>query len=748
MLLYLCEKPSQARDIAKNLGLTTRNKGYIGNNTVAVTWCIGHLLSQVQPDAYDPKYKTWSMNTLPIVPKQWRMEVSKHSADQFRAVKGLLGKATGVVIATDIDREGEVIGREILDYCSYKGKVERLWLAALDDKSIQKGLKKLRPSDETEPNYWAGLARQRADWLLGMNLTRAFTLSGGGDVLNVGRVQTPTLSMIVARDLEIENFKSKPFYDVEASLSLAAGTLKGRWLTPKTGADEEGRCIEKTLADKVVAEVTHQSGRVVKAETTKKKEKQPLPMDLSTLQSSCSKSFGFSSKRTKEIAQSLYETHKVTTYPRSDCRYLPDSQKSEIKDVLAAIRKTDQSLTPLLDGADPNITSSMWNTKKVDEVGHNGIIPTLTPANISAMSADERNVYRLIAKHYIANFYPAYSYEQTTIEVEVSGHLFRTIGKVPVAQGWHVVLKAGAKAAKDELPKCSLNDAVQCDEAAIVSKQTTPPARYNEGTLILAMKNIGREITDPKWKKILKETSGIGTVATRDAIIDGLIKRGFVTLVKKKDLISTEKGRELIKVLPVEFTSPLMTAVWEQQFDEIVKGTRTLDRFLKDQVAFIAALINKLKSGDIVVLKSASAGGGQHKCPTCGGGFSKRKGKFGSFWSCNDRNCNTTAQDNRGKPAAPAPKPVLTDIDCPKCENGKLRKVKSRKGKEFLSCEHYPTCDHAQWPDSDVVKTGETCPRCEEGELVERPITKGKNKGKTFKGCNGYPKCDYTQWDN
>jgi len=797
MIVYLCEKPSQARDIARNLGATGRKTGYLEGKGVIVTWCVGHLLAQKNPDAYDPKLKSWSMATLPIAPDVWKMGITTTAAAQFKAVKGVIAIADTVVIATDIDREGEAIGREVLDYCKFKGKVERLWLAALDDKSIQAGLKKLRPGKDTESLYQAALGRSRADWLVGMNLTRAFTLSGGGDTLNVGRVQTPTLAMIVKRDLEIDNFKSKPFYDVEGSFTVSGGDLTAKWLAPKAVTDEDGRCLDKSTAENVVASTQGQVGSIVKAETAKKKEKQPLPMDLSILQQLCNKQFNFSADKTLKTAQSLYETHKATTYPRSDCRYLPDTQKTEISDVMAAIKKTNPALASLVDGADKNIETPMWNTKKVDAVGHNAIIPTMTPTNYSAMDQDERKMYDLIAKYYIANFYPEFVYDQTTIQIDVSGHSFRSNGKVPVSQGWHVVLKSGVAGGGDMLPACSKGEDAQCTASKIVDKKTTPPAHYNEGTLIAAMKNIGREITDPAFKKILKETSGIGTVATRANTIEGLLKKLFVNKEGKgkKDLVSTTKGRELIKVLPPEFTSPMMTAVWEQQFDEIVQGSRTLQAFLDDQVSFIQKIIDRLRSGDIVVSKSASAGESKHKCPACGGAFAKRKGKFGVFWSCNDRECGTTAQDDKGKPTAARPKPKLTDKDCakcdgklremvsrggkkflscehyptcdhsewpedkaaltdkecPKCGEGKLRKVKSKKGNEFLSCQRYPECDHAEWPESDTpapVSTGVECPRCKKGELVERTIRTGKNKGNTFKGCNAYPGCDYTEWDN
>lgn len=792
MKLYLCEKPSQGRDIARNLGASKRGSGYIEGNGVTVTWARGHLLAQVNPDAYDPRYNAWNMATLPIAPSTWKMQVSKDdgAGEQFRVVKKLLSEADSVVIATDIDREGEAIGRELLDHCNYSGPVERLWLSALDDASIKAGLKKIRPGKDTESLYQAALARSRADWLVGMNLTRAFTLSGGGATLNVGRVQTPTLSLIVARDLEIENFKSKPFYSVEGEFSVAQGGLTAKWLTPADQSDDEGRCLDKSIADAVSQAVNGQQGEITKAETKKKTEKQPLPLDLSTLQQLCSKQFGFSADKTLKTAQALYETHKATTYPRSDCRYLPETQLAEVTQVMTAISKTNSQLATLVSGADTSIKTAMWNTKKVDDVGHNAIIPTLTPAKYSSMNADEQKTYDLIASYYIANFYSAFSYDQTVIELDVNGHRFRSNGKVPLHQGWHVVLKNNAT--KGELlPACKLGDDVQCQTASTTAKKTTPPARYTEGTLIADMKNVGREVTDPKWKKILKETSGIGTVATRANIIKALIDRDFLKVVKR-NLISTEKGRELIKVLPEQFTSPLMTAVWEQQFDEIVKGQRVLDAFLNDQLTFVTALINKLRDGEIKVLKSASSDGSTVPCPTCGGAFVRRKGRNGMFWSCSDRECGTTANDKRGKPEAPRPKPKLTDKDCPKCDGklremqtadkrtflscqnypkckhsewpedksaltdkdcpkcgqGKLAKRKSKKGNEFLSCQRYPECDHAEWPESDTPpaeKTGKTCPQCKKGELVKRTARTGKNKGKQFTACNAYPDCKYSE---
>jgi len=598
--LFLCEKPSQARNIAQVLGVRQKGQGCFKSDTTIVTWCFGHLLEMVPPDAYDKAYKRWRLETLPIVPTQWKLAVKKKASQQFKRVKQLLSQSSDVVVATDADREGETIAREVLQRCRWRGPVSRLWLSALDDASIRKALANILPGAKTEPLYFAGLGRARADWLVGMNLTRAYTLvgqqRGHEGVLSVGRVQTPTLNLVVQRDLFIEQFKPSPYYTVNAEFGVAAGQFKAKWLAPKALVDAEGRCINEPAAAAVVQKINGQQGCISKADAKREKEPAPLPFDLSSLQQEVSKRWGMGAQETLDTAQALYETHKALTYPRTDCPYLPVSQQKEAAQVLAALKKTDARYGPLVDQADPGLRSRVWNDKKV--TAHHAIIPTATPTDISRMSDKERRVFSVVCRRYIAQFYPPFEYDKTIVEVSVCGERFRAIGKVPRIEGWRIAL-AGNKPVKPDdehqtLPTVSVGEIATVLAAVLDTKQTKPPAYYTEGTLIAAMKSVGKLMTDAKLKKVLRDTAGIGTEATRAGIIETLLQRGFLQK-RKKQIVSTEKGRALVALLPDAIKDPATTALWEQRLDDIAQGRGDLSAFLDGQVQWISGMLQVVK---------------------------------------------------------------------------------------------------------------------------------------------------------
>jgi len=620
MRLFLCEKPSQGKDIGRILGATQRGEGCLSGSGVTVTWCIGHLVEAAAPEVYDAALKRWSLEQLPIIPQQWRAEVKPKTATQFKVVKALLAKATHLVIATDADREGELIAREIIDLCGYRGPIERLWLSALNDASIRTALGKLRPSSDTLPMYYSALARSRADWLVGMNLSRLFTVLGrqaGYDgVLSVGRVQTPTLKLI------------------DVSLSEGGQAFSAQWVPPDGCTDDAGRCLQQPIAQQAVQQIRAAgSAQVVSVETERVREGPPLLFDLGTLQEVCSKQIGLDVQETLEIAQALYETHKATTYPRSDSGYLPESMFAEVPTVLNSLLKTDPSLRPIMGQLDSCQRSRAWNDGKV--TAHHGIIPTLEPANLSAMSEKELAVYRLIRAHYLAQFLPHHEFDRTVAELSCGQQKLVATGKQVIVKGWRLVLaepqadEDGDSAARSQmLPALCEGAACQVAEAEIKALKTMPPKPYTQGELVKSMKGVARFVSDPRLKQKLKDTTGIGTEATRANIISGLIARGY--LVKKgRSIRASDAAFTLIDAVPAAIADPGTTAVWEQALDMIEAGQLTLDVFIGKQAAWISQLIAQYGSTSLSIKVPLGPA-----CPQCGAPTRQRTGKSGPFWSC------------------------------------------------------------------------------------------------------------------
>ena len=642
MRLFLCEKPSQGKDIGRILGATQRGEGCLNGSGVTVTWCIGHLVEAAAPEVYDAALKRWSLEQLPIIPQQWRVEVKPKTATQFKVVKALLAKATQLVIATDADREGELIAREIIDLCGYRGPIERLWLSALNDASIRTALAKLRPSAETLPMYYSALARSRADWLVGMNLSRLFTVLGrqaGYDgVLSVGRVQTPTLKLVVDRDREIAAFVSVPYWAIDVSLSAGGQTFTAQWVAPDASTDDAGRCLRQPVAQQAAQQIRAAgSAQVVSVETERVREGPPLLFDLGTLQEVCSKQLGLDVQETLEIAQALYETHKATTYPRSDSGYLPESMFAEVPTVLDSLLKTDPTLAQIMGQLDRTQRSRAWNDGKV--TAHHGIIPTLEPANLSAMSEKERALYRLIRAHYLAQFLPHHEFDRTVADLSCGQQKLVATGKQVVARGWRLVLaESEREGSADEdgdapvrtqvLP--ALRDGMACQVAGadIKALKTMPPKPYTQGELVKAMKGVARFVTDPRLKQKLKDTTGIGTEATRANIISGLIARGYI-VKKGRSIRASDAALTLIDAVPAAIADPGTTAVWEQTLDMIEGGQLTLDVFIGKQAAWISQLIAQYGSTSLSIKVPQGPA-----CPQCGAPTRQRTGKSGPFWSC------------------------------------------------------------------------------------------------------------------
>ncbi|WP_134473889.1 DNA topoisomerase III, partial [Pseudomonas aeruginosa] len=471
--------------------------------------------------------------------------------------------------------------REIIDLCGYRGPIERLWLSALNDASIRTALGKLRPSSDTLPMYYSALARSRADWLVGMNLSRLFTVLGrqaGYDgVLSVGRVQTPTLKLVVDRDREIAAFKSVPFWGIDVSLSVEGQAFAALWVAPDGCTDDAGRCLQQPVAQQAAQQIRAAgSVQVVSIETERVREGPPLLFDLGALQEVCSRQLGLDVQETLEIAQALYETYKATTYPRSDSGYLPESMFAEVPAVLDSLLKTDPSLRPIMGQLDRSQRSRAWNDGKV--TAHHGIIPTLEPANLSALSEKELAVYRLIRAHYLAQFLPHHEFDRTVAEFSCGQQMLAATGKQVVIKGWRLVLaepqadEDGDAAARSQvLPPLREGLACQVAEVEIKALKTMPPKPYTQGELVKSMKGVARFVTDPRLKQKLKDTTGIGTEATRANIISVLIARGYI-VKKGRSIRASDAAFTLIDAVPAAIADPGTTAVWEQALDMIEAG--------------------------------------------------------------------------------------------------------------------------------------------------------------------------------
>lgn len=668
MRLYLCEKPSQGKDIAKVLGATQRGNGCLSGGGITITWCIGHLVEAAAPEAYGEQYKHWSIEQLPIIPERWRVEVKPKTAAQFKVVKQLLGQASELVIATDADREGELIARELVELCGYRGPIQRLWLSALNDTSIRKALGALRPSAETQPLYYSALARSRADWLIGMNLSRLFTIlgrqSGYDGVLSVGRVQTPTLKLVVDRDREISRFVSVPYWPVDLVLNSAGRAFAAAWVTPESHADSAGRCLNEAVARQAAERMRSAScAQVVHVDVERGREGPPLPFDLGTLQEVCSEQFGLDVQETQDIAQALYESHKATTYPRSDSGYLPESMLAEVPTVLDSLLRTDPLLQPVMAQLDRTQRSRAWNDGKV--TAHHGIIPTLEPVNLSAMSVKELVVYKLIRTHYLAQFMPHHEFDRTTARLSCADQSLQAVGKQIIVPGWRVLL-AEPKAESEDTGEVAaprgqvlpaLHEGLSCQVTSVDCRvlKTSPPRPYTQGELVKAMKTVAKLVADPRLKQKLKDTVGIGTEATRANIIKGLLGRGY--LVKQGRAIhASDAAWTLVDAVPAAIADPGTTAVWEQALDMIETGQLTLEVFLQKQSAWIAQLVLQYRGATLAIKLPLGPA-----CPVCGGATRQRTGKSGAFWSCiRYPDCKGTAPGESGAAKRGAPRKRLS----------------------------------------------------------------------------------------
>ena len=663
--LVLAEKPSVGRELGRVLKCNKKGNGFLEGDKYIVTWALGHLVTLDAPEGYNPEWKKWTMETLPMLPKHMKLSVIKGSGKQFKIVKEQMYRkdVNEIIIATDAGREGELVARWIIDKAHVKKPIKRLWISSQTDKAIRDGFNNLKDGRAYDNLYHAAECRAEADWIVGLNVTRALTCKHNAQ-LSAGRVQSPTLAMIVQREEDIKNFKPKEYYTVDIKTDKCNFT----WVYK----DNNSRIFNREFSEKLVSKLKGKDGEIINITESNKKKYSPALYDLTELQRDCNKMFGYSAKQTLNIMQRLYENHKLLTYPRTDSRYLTKDIVGTIKDRLKAIAIGEyRSLATELLNKDIKGNKSFVDDSKVSD--HHAIIPTEERGNLANLSSEERKVYDLVVKRFLSVMLPPFEYVQTTLEGKVNGERFIAKGKVVKAKGWKKVFDREDDEESDikeqELPKLNKGDKFTVKEVIEKKGETKPPARFNEGTLLSAMENPHKYINvDKESAKTLGETGGLGTVATRADIIDKLFN-SFVIEKKGKDIIPTSKGKQLIDLVPKELKSPLLTAKWEGELDKISKGKEDPRKFIKEMRNYATALVEAVKQENAKFHHDNLTG---KKCPVCGKYMLEVKSKNGTMNVCQDRECGHRENVAR-----------LTNARCPECKK-RLELRGSGEGKIYV----------------------------------------------------------------
>ena len=625
-ILVIAEKPSVARDIAKVLKANQKGDGCLIGENYVVSWAVGHLVTLAEPEDYDEKYKKWNFSTLPILPEEMKLKEIQQTRSQLKVLHKWMNSAEidSLICATDSGREGELIFRYIYEITNCKKPFERLWISSMTEEAIKEGFATLKDGREYDLLYTSAKCRSEADWLVGMNATRAYTLRYDA-LLSIGRVQTPTLALIVNKQKEIDAFVAEDYFEVQADF----GGYTGMWIDQ----EEHTRIEKEETAKAIVQKVSGKQAVITKVEKEEKKTPPPLLYDLTELQRDCNKKFGFSAKKTLDIAQSLYEKRKMITYPRTDSRYLSDDMKGKVHNTLRRLNELEeyQSYTQPLSG-NISFTKRIIDNSKVTD--HHAIIPTDGKLRVDSLTEEEKKVFSLVAARFLAVFYPYYRYETTKVYAMAEQEQFLSKGTVVLEEGWQAVEKAlvpataTKKKKKDEeeqkLPALTEGEQRKIEKAAVQKKKTKPPTPYTESSLLSAMENAGRFVEDEALKEQMKD-SGLGTPATRAAIIERLLTVGYIVR-KGKNLIPTEKGMKLIEVVPIEMSSPQTTGKWEKGLSSISKGKMTEERFMASIRRYVQFLIQDAASGrraDVVFPAEQIRGKKRKnnafgKCPVCG----------------------------------------------------------------------------------------------------------------------------------
>ena len=673
--LVIAEKPSVARDIARVLHCSQKGNGCLEGKEYVVTWALGHLVTLADPEEYDKKYMKWEMNTLPMMPEHMKLVVIRQTAKQYNAVKTqLFRKDVGdIIIATDAGREGELVARWILDKSGCRKPIRRLWISSVTDKAIRDGFHNLKDGREYNDLYRAASARAEADWLVGMNGTRALTCKYNAQ-LSCGRVQTPTLAIIAMREEEIRHFQPKEYYGI----TVNAGEILWTWKDQKSGSL---RTFHKEKAEEIREKIKDGALTIISVTKKPKKTQAPGLYDLTTLQREANQKYGFSAKETLNIMQRLYENHKVLTYPRTDSRYIGKDVVPTIKERLKACGTGPyRKLAGALLNKPIQVNGSFVDDKKVSD--HHAIIPTEQFVQLDHMTNEERKIYDMVVRRFLSVLYPAFEYEQTAMEAEAFGYVFAASGKTVKNFGWKDVYEGDYREEEDEneqemkdqsLPVYKEGEKLKILDIRMKEGKTKPPARFTEATLLAAMENPVKYLStgDRQAAKTLGETGGLGTVATRADIIEKLFN-SFMMEKKGNEIHLTSKAKQLLELVPEDLKKPELTADWEKKLSDIAKGKLRQDTFLKEIRDYTCEIVDEIKT---------ASGTFRHDnitnkiCPECGKRLLAVNGKNSKMLVCQDRECGYRETISR-----------TTNARCPKCHKRMEMIVKGKEETFICAC--------------------------------------------------------------
>ncbi|MCM3756004.1 DNA topoisomerase III [Sporosarcina aquimarina] len=664
--LVLAEKPSVARDIARVLGCHKKGNGFLEGDRYIVTWALGHLVTHADPEGYGQEFKEWKMEHLPIIPEPFKLTPIKQTTKQYHAVKTQLrrGDVKDVIIATDAGREGELVARWILELAKNRKPIKRLWISSVTDKAIKDGFANLKDGKAYENLFEAAAARAEADWVVGINATRALTVKHNAQ-LSTGRVQTPTLAMIAERERAIQKFQPKPYWGMQALTEAGRFT----WRDAKGG---QSQVFDKTVIDAKMNELDGiTEGKITDLKSTPKSQPAPSLFDLTELQKEAHRRWSWSAKETLSTLQNLYERHKAVTYPRTDSKHLTADMTSTLKDRVKAVEigPYRKAVNSLLRKGPVKPQKGVINDSKVSD--HHAIIPTEESPSLHALSDKEQRLYDIIVKRFLAVFYPPFQYEQLSAELQAGNEIFTLKGRTVTDEGWKAVYSSDEEELDtDALPAMKKGETLQIRAFSRTEGKTKPPARFNEGTLLAAMEN-PTQFMEGESKDLIKtigETGGLGTVATRADVIERLFGM-FVIEKKGNDIYTTSKGRQLLELVPEDLKSPALTAEWESDLSKIAAGKLKKDQFIRTMIDFSKKTIVDIKSDDTKFKHDNVTG---KMCPDCGKPMLEVNGKRGKMLVCQDRECGHRQTIS-----------TLTNARCPNCKK-KLELRGHGDGKIFV----------------------------------------------------------------